>query len=102
MGMVPSDFFLYHIFMKYYQETKIDMGTATPKHFTVFGLDADGEHVLGDYHYDALGQEEKGLKQVFPVHQNKGKVIDRVKVAFRDSTWSSGRKYTCAYQFGVH
>lgn len=100
--MVPTEFFVHHIFMEYYTETKIDLRTAAPKDFTVIGIDGDGEHVLGDYSYDAAGQREKGLEQVFPVHQNQGKVFELVKVVFRESSWNASRKYTCVYQFGVH
>jgi len=100
--MVPSEFFLHHIKMAYYGEAKIDMATATPKNFTVVGINDDGEFVLGDFSYDAAKQQEKGLTQLFPVHQNHGKIFEYVKVVFRDSLWSVGRRYTCVYQFGVH
>jgi len=100
--MVPTEFFIHHIFMEYYHETKIDMGTAAPKDFTVVGVDGEGEHVLGDYTYDSAGQKEKGLQQVFPIHQHQTRVFERIKVVFRSSAWSAGRKYTCVYQFGVH
>jgi len=101
--MQPSEFFLHHIFMEYYQETKIDLGTAAPKDFTVIGLDKnDKEYVLGDYQYDAFNQKTKGLTQLFSVHHHRGETFSRVKIAFRASTWGAGRKYTCVYQFGVH
>ena len=46
--MKPSEFFLYHIYMDYYDEAKIDMSTAAPKDFSVVGVDAHGEYLLGD------------------------------------------------------
>jgi len=100
--MVPTEFFLHHIKMGYYTQSKIDMATAAPKDFTVVGINKDGESVLGDYTYDAAGQKQKGLTQLFTVHQNQGKVFDSMKVVFRESNWSPGRKYTCVYQVGVH
>ena len=100
--MQQSEFFLHHIYMEYYNEAKIDMATAAPKDFAVVGIDAQGEHLLGEYSYDADGQKDKGLSQTFVVQQNTGRTLEHIKVVFRKSKWGPDRKYTCVYQFGVH
>jgi len=103
MPMIPSEFFLHHISMDYYSETRIDMGTAPPKDFSVMGLDTRGqEFLLGDYQYNATDQKNKGLTQLFGVRENQGLQFQRVKVVFRASAWGPARKHTCVYQFGVH
>jgi hypothetical protein len=45
---------MHHIYMEYYNEAKIDMGTAAPKDFSVVGIDGQGEHLLGSQSASSL------------------------------------------------